>query len=290
MQLIMIRLKVKKSDRHAAALMWRNKAILLSTLNKQFDHCWEEKVIELLQSGKWRELRDWYNTEGIKVLDHVRAQNLHDEDIMPLYDNPRAIWGVGANYWNKAEQMDVSPPKDEPICFLKPASSLIGHGQMIHLPSCSQNVTAEAEIGVIIGQTCKAVPEEEAWEVIAGLVPTLDMTAQDIHAKNARFLGRSKVFDTFFSFGPMLITLDEVKNLSKLFVETIHNDRVIARALVSDMIYSIPQIISYFSGMMTLQPGDVIMTGTPGSVLIQDGDVVACRMGDFKELKNKVVE
>ncbi|WP_181152709.1 fumarylacetoacetate hydrolase family protein [Paenibacillus sp. AR247] len=116
------------------------------------------------------------------------------------------------------------------------------------------------------------------------------MTAQDIHARNPRFLGRSKSYDTFFSFGPELVGMDEIGDLDALDIQTVLNGSVRYRSCVSDMIYSPWLILSYFSRMMTLYPGDIIMTGTPGSVDIQDGDTAECRIGSLLPLRNPVVQ
>jgi len=288
MQIIMLKVRGGNSVKNGAAVLWKGKAILIETINESFQFNWRLTVAELLESSQWEELLSWYNSEGKFKLDYVKSVSFDKGDIVKLYDKPNVVWGVGANYWKKAEQMKVTPPDGEPICFMKPPTSLIGHGENIVIPHISEDVTAEAEIGIVIGQQCKDVSIEEAWDVVAGFTPTLDMTAQDIHARNPRFLGRSKVCDTFCSFGPLLISKDEVEDWSKLSIETILNGEVIHQAVVADMIYSIPYIVHYFSTMMTLMPGDMIMTGTPGSVKIKSRDVVESRIHGFMELENGV--
>src|SRR5690606_5272406 len=187
-----------------------------------------------------------------------------------------------------AEDLAAVPPDQEPIVFFKPDTSLIGHQDTIIIPNDVEHVTAEAELGIVIGKHCKNVDEREAMDAVAGLVPTLDMTAQDIHAKNPRFLGRSKVMNTFFSFGSQLVTLNEIENVEELHIETKLNGEVIHRNTVSEMIYKLPFIVAYFSKMMTLKPGDIIMTGTPGSVHIRAGDVASCYIDGMEELINPV--
>jgi 2-keto-4-pentenoate hydratase/2-oxohepta-3-ene-1,7-dioic acid hydratase in catechol pathway len=115
------------------------------------------------------------------------------------------------------------------------------------------------------------------------------MTAKDIHAKNPRFMQRSKSFDTFFSFGPYLITADEYEDVKMINVETVLNGEVSHRNVVANMMYQPWYIVSFFSQIMTLYPGDVIMTGTPGSVVIRNGDVVECQINGFKALRNPVL-
>jgi 2-keto-4-pentenoate hydratase/2-oxohepta-3-ene-1,7-dioic acid hydratase in catechol pathway len=117
----------------------------------------------------------------------------------------------------------------------------------------------------------------------------LDMTAEDILRKNPRYLTRAKSFDTFFSFGPEFVTTDEVGELEELEVATVLNGEVRRRNTVSNMTFSPYRLVSFHSQVMTLLPGDVISTGTPGAVVVQEGDVAECRIGGFKPLANPVV-
>jgi 2-keto-4-pentenoate hydratase/2-oxohepta-3-ene-1,7-dioic acid hydratase in catechol pathway len=150
-------------------------------------------------------------------------------------------------------------------------------------------VTAEAELAIIIGREAKDVSEEDAPSVVAGFTTVLDMTAEDILRRNPRYLTRSKSFDTFFSFGPELVTPDEIEDVEALEVSTVLNGEAWRSNTVSSMIFSPWWLVSFHSQIMTLLPGDVISTGTPGAVAIQDGDVVACRITGFEPLSNPVV-
>jgi 2-keto-4-pentenoate hydratase/2-oxohepta-3-ene-1,7-dioic acid hydratase in catechol pathway len=114
------------------------------------------------------------------------------------------------------------------------------------------------------------------------------MTAEDILRKNPRYLTRSKSFDTFFSFGPELVTPDEIEDVEALEVSTVLNGEVGRTNTVSSMIFSPRWLVSFHSRVMTLLPGDVISTGTPGAVVIDDGDVVECRITGFEPLSNPV--
>jgi 2-keto-4-pentenoate hydratase/2-oxohepta-3-ene-1,7-dioic acid hydratase in catechol pathway len=264
--------------------------VLLETVSITEHRLGSTDLFGLLQNDELDALNAWYQNGGNELLKHLDTIPLEAAAYAPPYRNPRKIWGIGMNYWQKAEDLASSPPDMEPICFMKPDTSLIGPNEYIRLPAISNKVTAEAELGLVIGKKCKEVPESEAMSVVAGYVPTLDMTAQDIHAKNPRFLGRSKCFDTFFSFGPHLVTLDECLETDPLAIETILNGDVIYSNTISSMIYKLPFIVSYFSAMMTLLPGDIIMTGTPGSTLIREGDTVACHIDGFELLQNPVVK
>lgn len=257
-------------------------------INEAAGAAWSTELLELLSRGELEALQAWCKGDGTELLPNLAEIPMNEAKYRPLYRNPRKIWGIGANYYDKASEMKVIPPQAEPICFMKPDTSLIGPGDFILLPAGQGRITSEAELGIVIGRTCKNVSEAEVPGVVAGFTPTLDMTAQDIHARNPRFLGRSKCFDTFFSFGPHLITFEELAEPGSLRVETALNGQVTHSAVVSDMIYSLWFIVSYFSRMMTLLPGDVIMTGTPGSVDLADGDYTECRLGGFAPLVNPV--
>ncbi|WP_212968008.1 fumarylacetoacetate hydrolase family protein [Paenibacillus cineris] len=274
----------------SAGVVAGNRIFPLTGINESLGTAWPTTVLELLQTGEAAALSGWLRERGQEVLTAIPSVPLEQAHLGPLYHGAVNVWGVGANFRKKAADMAVVPPEQEPICFLKPASTMIGPGEAIVLPDGAGRITAEAEIGLVIGKTCKHVSPEEAPHVLAGIVPTLDMTAQDIHARNPRFLGRSKSYDTFFSFGPELVSMDEIGDLDALDIQTVLNGSVRYRSSVSDMIYSPWLILSYFSRMMTLYPGDIIMTGTPGSVDIQDRDTAECRIGSLLPLRNPVVQ
>lgn len=274
--------------REEAAVVAADGLVPVRLLNEAAGTGWSSDAAELLERGELEALGGWLGAEGGSLLKRLEVVPFAQAAYAPLYRRPRKIGGIGANYRAKAADMNVVPPDAEPICFLKPDTSLIGPGDAIELPPEEGRFTAEAELGIVIGRTCKYVSEAEAPGVVAGFAATLDMTAQHVHARNPRFLGRSKSFDTSFSFGPELITPDEIEDLGALRVETALNGGVTHSASVADMIYSVWFIVSYFSQMMTLLPGDIIMTGTPGSVDIREGDVAECRIGGFAPLVNPV--
>ena len=205
----------------------------------------------------------------------------------PFYDPPK-IFGIGLNYQEHATDLGAQQPS-EPASFMKPRTTIIGPGDEIVLPKQSNRVTAEAELGVIIGKRCKHVREENADSVVFGYVPILDMTAEDILQRNPRFLTRAKVFDTFLSFGPVIVTPDEIGDLSSLTVRTVLNGEVAKSNQIKNMLFSPRRLIAFHSDVMTWEPGDILSTGTPGAIPIKDGDVVECRIDDFPTLSNPVV-
>ncbi len=208
-------------------------------------------------------------------------------DFRPLYRHPRKIWGIGLNYREHAQDLGATFPT-EPASFMKTDNSIIGPGDYIELPEQSERVTAEAELGVVIGRTCRNVSVREAMSYVAGVCLILDMTAEDMVVKNPRYLTRAKNFDTFFSFGPELITLDEVPELSRLVVGTYKNGSLCRENVVSNMAFPPDYLVSFHSHVATLYAGDIISTGTPGAAVIQDGDIAECRIDGLGSLANPV--
>ena len=193
------------------------------------------------------------------------------------------------NYVEHAGDLEEIAPSEEPASFMRPDTTIVGSSEEIRLPEQAERVTGEAELGLIIGREARNLSEEKAPSVVAGLTTILDMTAEDILRKNPRYLTRAKSFDTFFSFGPQLVTPDEVGELRNLTVATVLNGEARRENLVSNMTFSPWFLVSFHSKVMTLLPGDVISTGTPGAVEIRDGDVLSCHIDGFEPLSNPVV-
>jgi 2-keto-4-pentenoate hydratase/2-oxohepta-3-ene-1,7-dioic acid hydratase in catechol pathway len=208
------------------------------------------------------------------------------------YRRPRKLWGIGLNYVEHAGDLAESVP-DEPASFLKADHTIIGPDEPIPLPSQSRRVTAEAELGLVIGRTCRNVSEAEALDHVWGVCPVLDQTAEDILQRNPRFLTRAKNFPGFFSFGPGLVPLTqvlaEVGTLGKLEVATVRNGSVHRSNVVANMRYGPEFLVSFHSRVMPLYPGDIISTGTPGAVEIHPGDMVECDIPGVGRLGNPVV-
>ena len=242
-------------------------------------------LLSLLESGRFYELKSFYD-RGKAEGGAVPAGRFEHA---PLYRRPRKIWGIGLNYVEHAGDLSETAPADEPASFMRPDTTVIGPGDGIVLPHQSERVTAEGELAVVMGREAKDVSEEDAPLFVAGFTTVLDMTAEDILRRNPRYLTRSKSFDTFFSFGPELVTLDEVEDVGALKVSTVLNGEVRRANTVSNMTFSPWRLVSFHSRIMTLLPGDVISTGTPGAVVIRDGDAAECRITGFEPLSNPVV-
>ncbi len=264
----------------------------LPVLARHAGRDWPSSLLALLVAGRLDDLRSWFASTG----GHAPAE-LESEVVpfaaarhAPLYRRPRKIWGIGLNYRDHAADLSEQAPTAEPASFLKPDTSIIGPGDSIRIPRLSQRTTGEAELGLVFGRTCRDVPRDRWREVVAGFCPILDMTAEDILRRNPRNLTQSKSFDTFFSFGPEFVTTDEVPDVNALVVRTVLNGRVHAENTVARMTFPPDVLVAYHSQIMTLLPGDILSTGTPGAAVLAHGDSVACRIDGFPELSNPVVD
>lgn len=185
------------------------------------------------------------------------------------------LWGIGLNYEEHAGDLDEDRP-EEPASFMKPSTAVTGPDGPIRLPPAdrSDRVTAEAELAVVMGRTCRNVAEADVDDVVAGYLPVIDMTAEDVLQRNPRFLTRAKSFDTFLVPGSVLVVPEEPLDLSSLSVRTEVNGEVEAENEIRNMLFPPSEIVSFHSGVMTLEPGDLFSTGTPGAAPIEPGDHV----------------
>jgi 2-keto-4-pentenoate hydratase/2-oxohepta-3-ene-1,7-dioic acid hydratase in catechol pathway len=216
-----------------------------------------------------------------------------DAPVAAPWSRPRKILGIGLNYGAHAGDLGEQAPRTSPASFIKGDHTIVGAGEPIVMPQGIGRVTAEAELGLVIGRTCYRVGTDDAMSYVAGVVPVLDQTAEEILMENPRYLTRVKNYPTFFSFGPDLITLDEVLlhgALSDLRVATVHNGAVHREDTVAGMTFSPAELLSFHSQVMPFYPGDILSTGTPGAVPIAAGDVVRCELGDgLASLTNPVL-
>jgi 2-keto-4-pentenoate hydratase/2-oxohepta-3-ene-1,7-dioic acid hydratase in catechol pathway len=198
--------------------------------------------------------------------------------------NPTKIIGIGRNYLEHARELGNEMP-DVPIIFFKPSTSLIGTGDTIHLPDVSSRVEFEAEIGVVIGKRIRHADVAGAEKAIGGYVCVNDVTCRDLQAKDGQW-GRAKGFDTFCPVGPRVAGSLDWRTLELICrVNGVQRQR--ARA--ADMHFPIPELVAFLSGVMTLEPGDLIATGTPaGTAPLHDGDVVEVEIPGVGILSNPV--
>ena len=197
---------------------------------------------------------------------------------------PSKIIAVGKNYAEHAKEMGGEVPA-EPMIFLKPNTAVIGPNATIQLPDMSQQVEHEAELAVVIGRLCKEVPVERVNEVILGYTCANDVTARDLQRSDGQW-GRAKGFDTFCPLGPWINTdLDP----SDLAISCDVDGDVRQEARTSQLVFDVPHLVAWISTVMTLLPGDVILTGTPAGVgPLRGGDEVAVTIQGIGTLANAV--
>ena len=216
----------------------------------------------------------------------VETSEEYDEDACSLLAPcvPTKVVAVGLNYKDHAEELGMEVP-EEPLIFLKPPSSVIGHGQSIVCPAVSQQVEYEAELAVVMGKKAKDVVAADAADYVLGYTCLNDVTARDLQKKDVQFT-RSKSFDTFCPIGPWIETrLDP----SSVQVRSFVNGEKRQDSNTSQLVHPVNKLIEFISSIMTLEPGDVIATGTPFGVgRIQPGDEVTVEVEGIGRLVNPV--
>ena len=198
---------------------------------------------------------------------------------------PNKVIGIGKNYADHAREMGGDPPST-PVMFLKPTTAVIGTGEAVFLPAQSQQVEFEGEIAVMIGRLARDVPEGRVHDVILGYTCANDVTARDLQKIDGQWT-RAKGFDSFCPLGPWVETEADASSLS---VQTVVNGVTRQEAPASSMVHSISELVVFVSSVMTLLPGDVILTGTPAGVgQLATGDNVEVSVSGVGTLRHRVV-
>jgi len=213
-----------------------------------------------------------------------RKYNLGEVKILPPCE-PSKIVAIGLNYRDHADEVEKKLPK-EPMLFIKPGTSVIGHGDPIVYPKSSQRVDYEAELALIIKKEIKNIGEDEVSDVILGYTCFNDVTARDIQSRSGQFT-RSKAFDTFAPIGPFIVSDIDPDNVD---VKSILNGELRQSSNTKHLIFNIPYLVSFISQVMTLLPGDVIATGTPAGIgPMKVGDEIEVVIEEIGTLKNYIV-
>jgi len=217
------------------------------------------------------ERKEFYHLDEVKILPPV---------------HPSKVVCVGLNYQDHAEELNMTLP-EEPILFLKPPSTIIGHEDNISYPPQSHEVDYEAELAVVIGREARLVNQENALNFVAGYTILNDVTARDLQQKDGQWT-RAKSFDTFCPIGPWIETdLDPSQQRIGMKI----NGQVKQNSNTKNMIFPVEELISFISHIMTLKPGDIIATGTPPGVgPMQVGDVAEVCVEGIGTLKNKITK
>jgi 2-keto-4-pentenoate hydratase/2-oxohepta-3-ene-1,7-dioic acid hydratase in catechol pathway len=261
----------------------------------------EDRVIPIVQeaTGPGRDPLREALADG---LDLRAAPGLTDD--FPLQDArllapvraPEKILAIGLNYADHARETGVEPPKS-PVTFVKTNNSIAGPGDPIrYSKDDSVQVDYEVELAVVIGRTTRRVDVDHALDSVLGYTVCNDVSARDAQFSDGQWV-RGKSFDSFCPLGPWIITGDEIGDVGRLKIQCRVNGKTLQDSSTSEMIFGVAEIISYLSRVMTLQPGDVIATGTPSGVgfartppvYLLDGDVVECEVAGIGVLGNRVV-
>jgi 5-oxopent-3-ene-1,2,5-tricarboxylate decarboxylase / 2-hydroxyhepta-2,4-diene-1,7-dioate isomerase len=222
------------------------------------------------------------------VLDEVGRAYRHDRITwLPPVDPPKVL-GLALNYSDHARELGLETPT-APVLFFKPLTSLIGHKAEIVRPAGATQLHYEVELGVVIGRRCRKVRPEDAFDVIRGYTVANDVTARDYITNYFRPPVKAKGFDTFGPLGPWVVE-GEIDDPDNLELCAYVNGELRQSGHTSKLIHSVPDIIAYISEFMTLEPDDVILTGTPeGISYVQPGDVLRVEVERVGALENPVV-
>jgi 2,4-didehydro-3-deoxy-L-rhamnonate hydrolase len=209
-------------------------------------------------------------------------------------DRPGKIVCVGLNYRDHAAESNDEPPS-RPLLFAKWQTSLIGPGEAIVLPAISQEVDFEAELGVVIGRRARQVSVDDAVDFVAGYLCVNDVSARDVQRDDGQWT-RGKSFDTFCPVGPRIVEAAEVSNPQALGIRCLVNGEALQDSNTSEMIFSVAEVIAFASEAITLEPGDLIATGTPAGVgfartppvFLRPGDEVTVEVDGLGSLTNPV--
>lgn len=278
---------IKLNNAEVAGIVTAKGILPIAKLNEAKGTAWKTEMMELIQAQEIPQLTEWYNAGGKEELETMPGLVPAEEVVYaPLYRNPKRIFGIGLNYVDHAGDIGAAAPTGFPGSFFKMADTLIGPDDEIHLPTLkeAQKTTAEAELGVIMGKDCRDVSEENWQDAIVGYTTILDMTEEsilkgnDYVSGNPRYLCIVKNFPTFFSFGPQLVTPDEVPDVLALEVQSVLNGEVYAKNVVNNMTHRPARLVSLHSSIQGWYAGDILSTGTPRAFHIQDGDVAECRI------------
>ena len=227
-------------------------------------------------------------SEGIGVIaaDQVR--------LLAPVPRPGKIFGIGLNYRDHAQETG-NPVPEVPIVFSKAATAVIGPGAAIEVPPASAFIDYEGELAVVIGRPAKRVSRRDALRYVAGYTVMNDVTARDYQVRSGHCIAKS--FDTFAPMGPALVTTDEIGDPGTLDLRTIVSGEEMQHSSTSNLIFDVPALIEYISAGVTLEPGDVISTGTPAGVgyrreprrFLQPGDTVRIEISNIGALENPVI-
>jgi 2-keto-4-pentenoate hydratase/2-oxohepta-3-ene-1,7-dioic acid hydratase in catechol pathway len=214
--------------------------------------------------------------------------------VLPI-DRPQKIVCIGLNYRDHAEEQGVDLP-ERPLLFAKWPNTLVGPADPIRLPAISREVDYEAELGVVIGRQVSKASTDNALEAVLGYICANDVSGRDVQFADKQWV-RGKSFDSFCPVGPELVPASEIPDPQQLPIRAILNGQVMQDSTTANMVFGVAEIVSFVSQAITLEPGDLILTGTPAGVgvfrdpkvLLQPGDEITIEIDGIGSLTNPVV-
>jgi 2-keto-4-pentenoate hydratase/2-oxohepta-3-ene-1,7-dioic acid hydratase in catechol pathway len=215
----------------------------------------DRTVEAILEGGLLDEVEPVEGDDGVPV---------EGVDLLPPVTRPGKILCIGLNYRGHAEEQGAEPP-ETPTFFAKFRNSLAAPGATVKLPSFSKRVDYEAEVAFVIKDRCKDVPEQEAIDHVAGYTLLNDLSARDYQFKTPQWMP-GKSFDSAAPCGPALVTPDEAGPHDAIEIELRLNGEVMQKSSTADLVHSVPALVAYLTTLMTLEPGDIVSTGTPAGV------------------------
>lgn len=274
--------------------------------------CGSEAQSCALLRGTQAAVADWAASLGpMRRMADRLAELVHDQAIAPLPPGryrlavpyaPGRIFAAASNFYEHAREMGTQlAPRSEsaPYVFMKADSCVVGDGADVVKPAHTEKLDWEVELGVVIGQTCRHVSVERAFEVIAGYTVFNDISARDLNRRSdypfTHDWFRGKSFDTFGPMGPWLVPRDCIGDPQKLRLQLTVNGQMMQDDTAEAMIFNIAEQIAYLSSMLTLRPGDLLATGTPTGVgmgrgvFLKPGDEMCARIEQIGSLRNRVV-
>ena len=247
-----------------------------------------------------------FGGQGIKIVEQLLRRStrkekknatisLDDVTLLAPTLSPPKILCLGLNYKDHAEEQGKDAP-DEPVIFMKPRTAIIGPDQPIIRPKLVKQLDYEAELAIVVGEKGKNIPVSKAKKYIFGYTAFNDISARDIQFKDKQWT-RGKSFDTFAPIGPCITTTNQIEDPTNLHIHTRVNGELRQNSSTKDMIFNVYEIVHHLSQVMTLEPGDIIATGTPAGVgvfmkpkpkFLAPGDLVEVEIGKIGILRNTV--
>jgi len=286
-----------EKGKHYGALT-ANKVVCLPSLAKHLNEKFPERLEDFIILGAKgvEKAEKLLEKAEEKDVEHASSQ-VNEVTLLAPIEFPPKIVCLGLNYRDHAAEANAAIP-DEPLIFMKPHTTIIGPNENIVKPSFVRQLDYEAELAIVMGRKAKNVPVSEAKSYIFGYTILNDVSARDIQFKDKQWT-RGKSFDTFAPTGPCITTVNQLQDTSDLSIRTWVNKELRQNSTTKNMVFNVYEIVHHLSRVMTLEPCDIIATGTPAGVgfamkpqpkFLQAGDVIRIEIEKIGILENMVVE